>query len=163
MRYVMVRCYFVLSKYCIVLHSYSNHTDSFHQCCFLLLCPVSQPTGRPYSPGRIEVESLKNRLQGLAPVQGYTDLRARDAVEPSAFQRTAQNVTQQSTSTERLQKFQSTRTNRLRPVIFQPNGSFKSLKENGKLAVGPEDAAYYKGRGRNPDADTAYHVPGVRI
>ena len=62
--------------------------------------------------------------------------------------------------TDRLKKFESTRTNSIRPVIFQPNGSFRALKENGKLAVGPEEADVYKGRVKNPLAETAYHLPG---
>jgi hypothetical protein len=61
---------------------------------------------------------------------------------------------------ENLIKFESSRTNALRPVVFQPNGSFKCLKENGKLSVGPDDPTYAKGRGRAPDADSAYFMPG---
>ena len=50
-------------------------------------------------------------------------------------------------------------SNTLRPIVFQPNGSFRALKENGKLAVGPEEADLYKGRIKNPLAETAYHLP----
>jgi len=65
-----------------------------------------------------------------------------------------------SSEREALKKFSSTRTNTLRPIVFQPNGSFRALKENGKLAVGPEEASVYKGRIKNPLAETSYHLPG---
>ena len=69
-------------------------------------------------------------------------------------------LTLSATERERLKKFESTRTNSLRPIVFQPNGSFRALKENGKLAVGPEEADVYKGRVKNPLAETSYHLPG---
>lgn len=72
-------------------------------------------------------------------------------------------ATLSQTERERLKKFESTRTNSLRPIVFQPNGSFRALKENGKLAVGPEEADVYKGRIKNPLAETAYHLPGCQL
>jgi hypothetical protein len=69
-------------------------------------------------------------------------------------------ATQSLSDTQRLKKFESTRTNALRPIVFAPNGSFRALKENGKLAVGADEADVYKGRSKNPLANTAYHLPG---
>lgn len=87
--------------------------------------------------------SYRSPLDGTGPAV-FSGSSSRDAAYP----------------TDRLKKFESTRTNSIRPVIFQPNGSFRALKENGKLAVGPEEADVYKGRVKNPLAETAYHLPG---
>lgn len=95
----------------------------------------------------------------------YTERYSQPAGSSSSFNGSASFSSTQpidsmsATQRERLKKFESTRTNTLRPIVFQPNGSFRALKENGKLAVGPEEADLYKGRIKNPLAETAYHLP----
>jgi len=63
-------------------------------------------------------------------------------------------------NTKELVEFESTRHMTFRPVVFQPNGSFKVLKETGKLKCEPHEAEVYKGRTRNDLADTAHFIPG---
>lgn len=125
---------------------------------------LTQANGRPYSPGSIEVENLL-RERTLPPIHAQEDIRNRDARVPElAIGQNIPSVSPDaytSTTTEPLQRFNSTRTNRLRPIVFQPNGSFRALKESGKLTMAAEDdPAIYKGRNKNPLAETAYHLPG---
>ncbi len=59
-----------------------------------------------------------------------------------------------------LVKFQTTSHMTFKPVIFRPNGSFRVLKETGKLRCEPHEAAIYQGRNRNDLADTPHFIPG---
>jgi len=124
---------------------------------------------RPYSPGALDVINADRVRQGLPPIRGTENVRNRDTLyedrlRPSQTYAYGEGTLGASNlgipESSGLQKFASTRTNTIRPVIFQPNGSFRPLKENGKLQVGPEEADVYKGRIKNPLANTAYHVPG---
>lgn len=149
----------------------------------------SAQQARPYSPGALDVLNAERARLQQPPIQGTEDVRSRDTYyhterrsptnasatfaarsldgpssmsQSMSFEQQQQGQSQgfSSTGTVGLKKFESTRTNTLRPVIFQPNGSFRALKENGKLAVGPEEASVYKGRVKNPLAETAYMLPG---
>lgn len=162
-------------------------------------------SGRPYSPGALDVLNADRARSGQQVVKGVEDVRLRDQLSvthtragetlsalvlmlfahilsccflscsqterlrsPAAHQSTFTSparslgvtATLSETERQRLKKFESTRTNAIRPIVFQPNGSFRALKENGKLAVGQEEADVYKGRIKNPLAETAYHLPG---
>lgn len=132
----------------------------------------SASPARPYSPGALSMLNAERASDGLPPLKGVEDVRLRDSFQPdrvrsptasapfSPNRSAGVTATLSQTERERLKKFESTRTNSLRPVVFQPNGSFRALKENGKLAVGPDEEDVYKGRSRNPLANTAYFVPG---
>lgn len=65
-----------------------------------------------------------------------------------------------SAAGEELVHFETTRTTRLRPVVFQPNGNFKALKENGKLTCESHEETLYRGRTKNPLANTVHQLPG---
>jgi len=47
-----------------------------------------------------------------------------------------------------------------KPVIFKPNGSFRSLKESGKLSCEQHEKAIYQGRTQNHLAKTKHYIPG---
>jgi hypothetical protein len=70
------------------------------------------------------------------------------------------NSLRESKESSDLTQFSSTRHMTFRPVVFQPNGSFKVLKETGKLSCLQYEADIYRGRTRNELADTAHFVPG---
>jgi len=143
---------------------------------------------RPRSPGALDVINAERVRAQMVPYDAQEDVRTRDqsyanaeqhyytarskgaAAATAPFARspyasasgmggTGEGNFVASSERERMKEFHSTRTNTLRPIVFQPNGSFRALKENGKLAVGPEEASVYKGRIKNPLSDTAYHLP----
>ncbi len=106
-----------------------------------------------------------------APQQQFsaTECYRSASAEPTDY-RTQMMPTQQQSSPLRTQsqpssdptgvvKFENTRQNRMRPVDFQPNGSFQVLKETGKLVSngGEFDPAY---RGRDKAEANAGYVPG---
>jgi len=111
------------------------------------------PHGRPYSPGALDVYNSLRR-SGEATLDGYTDVRVRDA---------PQYIDKQDTHVEMkegLTEWTNTRSNRMRPVIYRPTGSFQPLKDIGKLPPGEGEQLSGKARGSNPLADTSYFLPG---
>jgi hypothetical protein len=63
-------------------------------------------------------------------------------------------------SKEDLTLFDTGNRNTLRPIIYRPNGSFRTLKETGKMSCETDEADVYKGRRRNPLANTQFELPG---
>jgi hypothetical protein len=127
-----------------------------------------------YSPDAERVRAQQQHYEDESNGQGYYSERASAAAAaPSSSSNsfaaspyasaklggTGEGNFVATSSRERMKEFHSTRTNTLRPIVFQPNGSFRALKENGKLAVGPEEASVYKGRIKNPLSETSYHLP----
>jgi hypothetical protein len=78
----------------------------------------------------------------------------------SSTRQAGSSIIASNNSGEDLTQFSSTRHMTFRPVVFQANGSFKVLKETGKLTCLPHEAEVYKGRTRNNLADTAHFIPG---
>jgi len=120
------------------------------------------PHGRPYSPGSLDVYNSLRR-SGEATLDGYTDVRVRDAPQYTESKQLSSSYNDPNLLTNEKQlltQWTNTRQNRMRPVIYQPTGSFQPLKDIGKLPPGIGETLSSKARGSNPQADSAYFLPG---